>query len=111
MKKIKVKDVPSVCPKCGGWLAEAWCRNIVSLECIGNDPDSGGCGWSEIYELLPTCKRCRYYRYDEKLIEYENEDGEKITIHIPTNERCMLHNRPTTWDDYCENYEEASGDD
>jgi len=35
MKKIKVKDVPSICPRCGGWLASTWCRDYVSVECIG----------------------------------------------------------------------------
>ena len=103
MKKIKAKDVPSICPRCGGWLAEAWCGAYVLLECIGKGPDFEGCGWSEEYELLPVCRWCKFYKCDERIVEYE--DGEKVCL--LTNERCSLHGRPTTWDDSCPDFEEV----
>jgi len=94
--KIKIKDIPKVCPMCGGLLAECGSKESVSLLCID-------CQWEKEYELHPPCSRCKYYtcRFKEVLV-YEDDS----IIKLPTNERCILRDEPTRWDNYCERWEE-----
>ena len=115
LPKIKLKDVPDRCPKCGGFLSSGWCKGWVTLGCIGNPPDFNGCGWEAEYEILEPCINCKYFTYTPKLIDYEYEDENfrpvKTKIEIKTNQYCLLHNRPTTWDDHCDQFRRKEVED
>jgi len=98
MRKIKVKDIPKECPLCGGWftLTLGGVLNYLIVQCLE-------CDYEAKYELLPTCDECKHYtcRYEEWIL-YE-ETGETTSVRV--DEKCQLHNRSITWDDYCEQWQ------
>ena len=107
LPKIKLKDVPSRCPKCGGFLSSGWYRGRAILVCIGKPPIFKSCGWRADYEILEPCIDCRYFTYTPKLVNDFRPMKTKIVIRA--NQYCLLHNRPTTWDDHCDQFRRKEG--